>query len=144
MNGWTTEQESGRASETPFQTADPAIQLFVYLDSRADGFTLRLSGNSPTESFPFSHEDGTRLLGAIHSAGNSAHLLEECGHVLLTDPSFDVGVDGKPLRPTFHFTLKGERSLDMTFSLDMTAVASLFSFVHELLEEQTIRGVMES
>lgn len=134
---------SGRVSETSFQTEDPAVQVLVRLGA-GDGFTLRLSGGSLTDSFPFSHEDGTRLLDAIRSAGSSAHLLEECGHVLLTDLRFEIGVDGRPSRPTFHFTLRGERCLDMTFSLGLRTIVDFFHLVYDVLEEQTVRGVMES
>lgn len=133
---------SGRVSEAHFQTADPAVRIVVHLDGGADGFAMRLSGSSLSDSFSFSHEDGMRLLGAIRFIVNSRYMVEEyCRLVSHLDPKFEVGtLDGR----LFHFTLKGGRNLDMMFSFDMRSIADFFCRIRDALEEQVIRGVMDS
>lgn len=134
---------SGRVSDVSIRTEDPAVALLVRADRRADGFNLRLSGGSSAD-FPFSYEDGARLLDAVRSVGSSVHLLDECVLVSTKDPRFEVGVSGDAVRPLFHFTLRGERALDMIFSLDRRATHDFFCLIRDLLEEQTVLGVMES
>lgn len=134
----------GRASELYFRTADPKIQVIMYLDGHDDGFTLRLSGGSLTESFRFSHDDGTRLLDAISHAWMSLHLLEEYGLFMRVDPKFEVGMRGRPTDPFFHLMLRGERSLDLHFSFGKWEASDFCTRVRDVLEGQTIRGVMES
>lgn len=135
---------SGRASEASFQTVDDTVRLLVRPSLRGDGFELMLS-ESGLNWFPFSYEEGRRLLGAISQVAHLCHPSHSdfrLSAVSKADPRFSVEATGGGL--TFYFVLKGDRAIDMGFFLDRSVAAELFSHIESLLEEQVVRGVMES